>query len=514
MISNVPTLPERSRPMPLIPAAVLGAFSVLFGLSAMAIVGGGGAHSDTTLAVASKAAALDTLLNAVAVLLMLASVFCAARIRPLFVGELSDTVAPLAAGVRRLNLVAAITLVAQTLMGALVRFTLAVAEGGAVATADIKGLQTMHAVGSLVTVLLVAAAAGGTIAAAHGRPWLRGLATSVLLLVLAQAGIGLLGGADFRLHVGVGVALLANAWGMTLATRNAIPNTTPRPSAALFRDCIALTKPRVTGLVFFTFAAGFALSPVALSSWTNWLNAAMATWLLVGSANALNMYIERDLDRRMTRTAQRPLPAGRISPEFALVMGTVLVCVSLPMLAVAANGLTALLGFIAWASYVFAYTPLKQISWTSLLVGAVPGAMPPLMGWTAATGSLDAGGLVLFAVLFAWQVPHFIAIGLMRGDEYAKAGHKIITVVKSEIASRRWAWAFALLTVIATLALPLTGVGGWPFAAAVAALGYRFLRSTTQPARPMFLFSLKYLVLVFALLGADRGLSALLRAFP
>ncbi len=497
--------------MPLIPAAVLGALSVLFGISAMAIVGGGGSHTYTSVAAASKAAALDTLLNAVAVVLMLASVFCAARIRPLFVGEQSDTVAPIAAGVRRLNLVAAITLVAQTLMGALVRFTLAVAEGGATPTTDIKGLQTMHAVGSAVTVLLVAAAAGGTITAANGRPWLRGLATSVILLVLAQAGIGLLGGTDFRLHVGVGVALLANAWGMTLATRGT-SNATARPWAALFRDCVALTKPRVTGLVFFTFAAGFALSPVAFSSWSNWLSAAMATWLLVGSANALNMYIERDLDGRMTRTAQRPLPAGRVSPEFALVVGTVLVCVSLPMLAVAANGLTALLGFIAWASYVFAYTPLKQISWTSLLVGAVPGAMPPLMGWTAATNSLDAGGLVLFAVLFAWQVPHFIAIGLMRGDEYAKAGHKILTVVKTESASRRWAWAFALLTAIATLALPLTGVGEWPFAAAVSVLGYRFLRSTARPARPMFLFSLKYLVLVFALLGADRGLSALIRA--
>src|SRR5688572_25744505 len=195
-----------------------------------------------------------------------------------------------------------------------------------------------------------------------------------------------------------------------------------QPQARAFgtvRDLVSLTKPRITLLVVITTAGGLWLAPGALSPWTVAVTL-LATAIVVASANALNCWMERDSDRLMARTRNRPLPAGRLDARVALVFGVALGVASVPLFTFLVNPLTGLLAAIALVSYVWVYTPLKQKSWTALLVGAVPGALPPLMGWTAATGKLELPGLVLFAVLFVWQIPHFIAIALFRQDDYER----------------------------------------------------------------------------------------------
>jgi protoheme IX farnesyltransferase len=202
-------------------------------------------------------------------------------------------------------------------------------------------------------------------------------------------------------------------------------------------DLITLVKPRITALVVATTAAGLWMAPVALQPprilWT-----LVGTVLLVGAANALNMYLERDVDALMRRTRNRPLPARRLAPEVALWFGISLATVSIVILTLGVNPLTALLGVIAFISYVLFYTPLKQKSHVALLVGAVPGAMPPLMGWTAATYSIDLPSLVLFFILFLWQIPHFLAIALFHKEEYERAGIKILPLEKGERAAKHW----------------------------------------------------------------------------
>src|SRR5580692_10692883 len=194
------------------------------------------------------------------------------------------------------------------------------------------------------------------------------------------------------------------------------------------RDLARLTKPRITLIVIATCAAGMAIAPVRIPALVALL-ALAGTTLIVASANVLNMWWERDTDGLMARTRNRPLPAGRLPPDVALVYGLALGASSIPML-MAVNALTAALGVLALATYVLAYTPLKRHTSLALLVGAIPGAMPPLMGWTSATGSLVAasaprmGGLLLFLLLFVWQLPHFIAIALFRAEDYARAGLK------------------------------------------------------------------------------------------
>src|SRR5579871_310059 len=208
----------------------------------------------------------------------------------------------------------------------------------------------------------------------------------------------------------------------------------PRARAVpLARDLVALTKPRITALVLLTGAVGTCLAPGHAPA-AKRLLALAGTALIVGAANALNMWWERDVDALMSRTRNRPLPAGRMSPDVALAFGLALAVVSAPMLFLV-NVVTGLLGLVALASYVLVYTPLKRSTHWALLVGAVPGAMPPLLGWTATTGSIGLGGALLFVVLFLWQVPHFAAISIFRAGEYARAGLQVVSVQHGEAAA-------------------------------------------------------------------------------
>ena len=289
------------------------------------------------------------------------------------------------------------------------------------------------------------------------------------------------------------------------------------PSVA-FRDVVALAKPRITLMVVITAAGGLFLPARAGRidgpgpSATTVLSTLIGLSMIVAGANALNMYIERDSDRRMARTKNRPLPSGRMPARFALWFGVVLSALSVPVLAIGANPLTALLAVIANLLYVLAYTPLKQHSHFSLHVGAVPGAIPPLLGWTAGTASIDAAGIVLFSILFLWQIPHFVAITLFRKTEYARAGLVVVPNVTGDLAAKHTIirWIFALVAA-SLLVVPL-GLAGHGYLIIATLLGAVFFTwgcyglragAGNKWARSLFLMSMLYLVLLFAALAIN-----------
>jgi protoheme IX farnesyltransferase len=280
------------------------------------------------------------------------------------------------------------------------------------------------------------------------------------------------------------------------------------------RDLIALVKPRITLMVVATGAVGLYLAPQAPPPETK-LGLLIGTTLLVGGANALNMYLERDIDGRAERTKDRPLPAGRLAPGIALSLSLSLGVLALLWLALAVNLITAILGLIAYVAYTALYTPMKQFSPGALVVGAVPGAMPPLMGWTAATGQLDLAGLTLFAIMFLWQLPHFIAIALFRNDDYQRAGFKtLVSELGTRTAKFQVILYLLLLCPVSLLLVPM-GIGGrlYLWTALFAGLGFLLVglqglrpSSGVRWARNLFKASLLYLMVVFGAMLAGHAM--------
>ncbi len=279
-------------------------------------------------------------------------------------------------------------------------------------------------------------------------------------------------------------------------------------------DVVALTKPRITFMVVLTALGGLGLAarlhPEVAPSLARVVIALAGTALIVAGANALNMYLERDSDALMQRTRTRPLPAGRLAPEAALRVGLALSALSVPLLTFGVNATTGLLAAIALVSYVLLYTPLKRRTTAALLVGAVPGAMPPLLGWTAVTGHVEAPGAALFAVMFLWQVPHFLAIATFRRDEYRRAGLQVLPNVRGDKVTRVHIVLWLCALVGTTLSLPRLGVGGPVYVAAASVLGLTFIgwgawgfraKSGDRWARSLFLFSMAYLVLLIVALS-------------
>lgn len=191
-----------------------------------------------------------------------------------------------------------------------------------------------------------------------------------------------------------------------------------------FSDLVELTKPRLSGLVIVTTLVGILMAPSSLSLFTSIWALILITMVVMGAC-ALNCYIEKDVDIQMERTKTRSLPAGRMKPSTALIFGVGLLLVSLPLLALTINYLTAALGLLAAVLYLYAYTPMKRMSETALYVGAIPGALPPLMGWTTVMNEMSALGLSLFFILFVWQLPHFLAISIFHAQDYEGAGIKV-----------------------------------------------------------------------------------------
>ena len=274
-----------------------------------------------------------------------------------------------------------------------------------------------------------------------------------------------------------------------------------------------LTKPRITFLVVLTAAAGFCMGSASGIDYARLLNMSIGIALLSSGLATLNQYIERDLDRLMRRTQARPLPTGKLLPAEAALFGILLSAVATLYLAVFINPLSALLGLATLASYLFVYTPLKTRTTLSTALGAFPGAMPPFIGWVAANGGVTVEAWVLFAILFLWQFPHFLAIAWMYRDDYARAGIKMLPVVEPEgKVTGQQIISYTLLLVPVSLLPVVTGLAGSIYLVGAAMLGLGFLYfsaraalvRTTWQARRLLLASVIYLPLLFGLMVLNR----------
>jgi len=274
-----------------------------------------------------------------------------------------------------------------------------------------------------------------------------------------------------------------------------------------------LTKPRITFLVTLTAAAGFCMGSAGGIDYVRLLNMSVGIALLSSGISALNQYLERDLDGLMRRTQARPLPAGRLSPSEAAVFGISLTILATIYLAVLINGLSALLGLATAASYLFLYTPLKTKTTLSTVFGAFPGAMPPFIGWVAARGRIGVEAWILFAILFLWQFPHFLAIAWMYRDDYARAGIKMLPVVEPEgRVTGQQIITYTLLLVPVSFLPAAVGISGSVYLVGAAVLGIGFLFCsaraalvrTTWQARRLLLASVLYLPALFALMVLNR----------
>jgi len=299
---------------------------------------------------------------------------------------------------------------------------------------------------------------------------------------------------------------------------NAVSQVAPPGLAvhqARLSDLFALTKPRITANVLLTTAAGIFLAPGHLGL-PRLIAALLGTALVVGGSNFHNGVVVGDPVARMVRRRGRALAAGRVDPRDGLMLGLSLALIAIPLLCLALNPLTGLLALVALLSYVAVYTPLKRVTPKALLVGAVPGAIPPLLGWTAVTGSLDLGGLLLFALMFVWQLPHFLAITLYLKDDYARGGHRVMPLVRGEGAARRHLLLWTLVLVPVSLSFSFCHLAGPVYAAGAVVLDAGFLvfavravrisagPAAVRSARAVFGYSLLYLVVLFPLLVANR----------
>ena len=287
-------------------------------------------------------------------------------------------------------------------------------------------------------------------------------------------------------------------------------NAAGKSWSAVFSDLI---KARLTTLVLLTTSVGFYIGEIGSTNFILFFNTLAATGLVAAGASALNQLLEREYDAKMRRTQDRPLPSGRLQPTTVAIFGGVSSVVGLVYLALAVNLLTSVLGSVTLVSYLFIYTPLKRVTCLNTAIGAIPGALPPLMGWTAARNELGGEGWALFAILAFWQMPHFFAIAWLYRDEYAKAGFVMLPNVDSEgrrTGQQTVSHTFALL--IASLCPFVFKMAGSVYLVGAIILGAGFLfcafqfsrHLTLARARQLFLASIIYLPLLLALMVWDK----------
>jgi len=288
-------------------------------------------------------------------------------------------------------------------------------------------------------------------------------------------------------------------------------------NATVLSDYLVLTKPEVTFLIVFATFAGFHLSCAAQSRDVPFrllINAVLGTLLVASGAGSLNQYIERHFDAQMRRTARRPLAAGRLNPSAVLWFGVALSAAGSICLAVAVNGLASLLAIITLLSYLFFYTPLKRKTPLCTVVGAVPGAMPPLIGWAAASGKLTFEAWTLFAVIFLWQFPHFMAIAWMYRDDYDRAGYLVLPHPHARTRLATLQTLLPLLVLVPVGLLP--AFAGQPsmfycIGALILSLGFFYygvqfaLLKSNSAARWLLAASIIYLPSLFVLMILPRG---------
>jgi heme o synthase len=272
--------------------------------------------------------------------------------------------------------------------------------------------------------------------------------------------------------------------------------------APVLHDYLELSKSRIVLMVLITTAAGYLIAAPRIDALLL-LQTLIGTALVAAGTNALNQYVEREHDAKMRRTRLRPLPDGRITPRAALTFSAAVAIIGTLYLGVAVNWLTAALGAFTLTSYIFVYTPLKRVSSVCTIIGAVPGAIPPLMGWTAATNHLGLGGWIVFAILFFWQLPHFMALSWIYREDYAGAGFYM-----SSASAARQAVLFSLALLAVSVAPSFIGITGVAYAigavicgVVLLAMSIRFFFDrSNRTAMRLFMTSNFYLIVVMTLL--------------
>jgi len=288
------------------------------------------------------------------------------------------------------------------------------------------------------------------------------------------------------------------------------PISIERNLLAVYAD---LFKARLTLLVLLTAMVGFYVGLRGRVDWPLLMHTLLGTTLVACGGSALNQLLERDYDARMRRTRERPLPSGRLQPQTVLVLGVSCAVVGVSYLALAVNFLTCLVGTATFLLYVFVYTPLKRVTWLNTAVGAIPGALPPVMGWTAARGELGWEALALFGIQALWQLPHFLAIAWIYRDEYAKAGFKMLPVVdpaghrtsRQALGHALALWLVSLCPFWLHLAGSVYFVGALTLGGAFVWFSIQFARQLDIPsARRLFYASILYLPLILAVMVLDK----------
>ena len=276
---------------------------------------------------------------------------------------------------------------------------------------------------------------------------------------------------------------------------------------------LELTKPRIAFMLVLTSAAGFYLGSSANFNFVIFINAMIGITLLAFGVATLNQVWERKTDALMERTAKRPLVVGKVTFNEALIFGLLQCAVAEIYLTFLVNGLTAILGLVVIVGYVLLYTPLKTRTSASTAIGAIPGALPPLMGWTSASNEITLGAWILFALLFLWQFPHFLAIAWMYREQYAKAGILMLPVIEPEgkITAKQIV-IFTILLLPISVAPFFIGLAGWVYLIGASVLGIWFLTAsigaarakTDEKARKLLLVSVIYLPLIFLLMVFNK----------
>ena len=300
-------------------------------------------------------------------------------------------------------------------------------------------------------------------------------------------------------------------------TAEILSATPVRSAGAVLADLI---KARLTTLVLLTTCVGFYMGGRGPMDFALMFHALAGTALVAAGASALNQLLEREYDAKMRRTQNRPLPSGQLEPTTVMIFGGVCATAGLIYLALAVNLITSVIGAVTLVSYLFIYTPLKRVTWLNTAIGAVPGALPPVMGWTAARGELSGEGWALFAILAFWQMPHFMAIAWIYRDEYAKAGFKMLPVVDPDgrrTGQQAVSHALALLVVsLSPFVFKIAGVfylcGALVLGAGYLWFAFQFSRQFRLPeteftlvrARQLFLASIIYLPLLLAVMVLDK----------
>jgi heme o synthase len=297
---------------------------------------------------------------------------------------------------------------------------------------------------------------------------------------------------------------------VTETAQQAVATRRPGRVEQVVRDYVALTKPRVQSLLLFTTISAMYIAGTPSIGLV--LLTCLGGYLSAGGAGAVNHWYDRDIDAQMARTADRPIPSGRIKPEHALIFGFTLAIVSFVLMSLTINVLSATLALCGFLGYVFVYTMwLKRTTPQNIVIGGAAGAFPPLVGWAAVTGSLNGTALFLFAIVFFWTPPHFWALSILMKDEYAKVGVPMMSVVAGEAETRKQILLYTvLLYAVTQLPFCVGGMGTFYLVASLT-LGLLFIggavrlyrRADRRSALTLYLFSLLYLALLFAAMVVD-----------